>query len=409
MHNLCYSDLVLFATVALMITHLRLTQWMTFHEQALELGSAALLVGPHHVGKTNALLALRTLGRLAAGWPIESVVEDLECAPRGRDEFRIGCSVGNLTYDIVVEVRPELRITEEVLGMGEGESLNLAELSFDGRHSSLFKLAGLPVVEDWAIDELSQTLRSITEFVPHPERMREFSPVSDTLEPDASNISGVLYQLASTDPESFARIETIACDLGGPSARSLGFATTDLGDVMMVLNEQFQGQFVGTPARHLSDGFLGELALATAQLSGKTLLIDTPEHFLHPQHSDLFLAMLHGIQSIVATRSPDLVNAGQAAGNEHIVIVGRDSDIGTSYLTPIAPMADLSEPDAATEEPPAPSEAAADELAEDHLTPNPDESAAPAESGEPESDDVMDSLGEDAADAPAGKESVMSR
>lgn len=99
----------------------------------------------------------------------------------------------------------------------------------------------------------------------------------------------------------------------------------------------------------------------------------------------------------------------QAAGNEHIVIVGRDSDIGTSYLTPIAPMADLSEPDAATEEPPAPSEAAADELAEDHLTPNPDESAAPAESGEPESDDVMDSLGEDAADAPAGKESVMSR
>ncbi|WP_027013607.1 AAA family ATPase [Corynebacterium freiburgense] len=330
-----------------MITHLRLTQWMTFHEQSLELGSAALLVGPHHVGKTNALLALRTLGRLAAGWPIESVLEDLECAPRGQNEFRIGCSVGNLTYDITVEVRPELRITEEVLGMGEGESLNLAELSFDGRHSALFKLAGLPVNEDWAIEELSETLRSITEFVPQPEKMREFSPVSSVLESDASNLSGVLYQLASTDPESFARIETIACDLGGPSARSVGFATTDLGDVMLVLNEQFQGQFVGTPARHLSDGFLGELALATAQLSGKTLLIDTPEHFLHPQHSDLFLAMLHGIQSIVATRSPALVDAGQEVGNEHIVIVGRDPDTGLTYLNPIVDIEEIDE----TEEP----------------------------------------------------------
>ncbi|MDO4685537.1 MAG: hypothetical protein Q4A92_03235 [Corynebacterium sp.] len=328
-----------------MITHLRLTQWMTFHEQALDLGAAALLVGPHHVGKTNALLALRTLGRLAAGWPIESVVENLECAPWGKDEFRIGCSVGNLTYDITVEVRPQLRITEEVLGMGEGESLNLAELSFDGRHSALFKLAGLPVDEDWAIDELSQTLRSITEFVPHPERMREFSPVGDVLECDASNLSGVLYQLASTDPESCARIETIACALGGPTARSLGVATTDLGDVMMVLNEQFQGQFVGTPARHLSDGFLGELALATAQLSGKTLLIDTPEHFLHPQHSDLFLAMLQGIQTIVATRSPDLVNAGQDVGNEHIVVVGRESDTGLSYFTPIAEIPLTDEPE----------------------------------------------------------------
>lgn len=383
------------------VSEVRLTRFKTFRDAELPLEPLTVLIGRNSSGKSNALDGLDVLSRLAGGEDIRDALDGrrrdagavrggLEgCPPHGWDEFVLGCTVNTpwgapATLDVTVQVRPDVRIVAEELtgpthkgGKVLLKSLYSAEGSGDieaewyngkpGRNPrtslrcdrllSSQVATRLPVASaaEREVIEVAEVvlgaLRGVFHLDPVPHLMRQYVPARDAeLRRSAENISAAVDRIADRAPEEFARLAAALRRVAEHPIERLRTTRSDLGDVMLVVDE---GQGGITPAREMSDGMLRFLAIATALIAGRhgvdidagtlaqpslTLVVEELENGLHPSQANLLLDLLReavareGTQVLVTTHSPALLSALSGDDHRGVVVCDRESGDGRSRL-----------------------------------------------------------------------------
>ncbi|MEI7695668.1 MAG: AAA family ATPase [Chlorobium sp.] len=200
-------------------------------------------------------------------------------------------------------------------------------------------------VQEGAKQVLSQ-LQRIFVFDPIPSHIRDYAPFSETLLADGSNIAGVL---AGLEPLRKAEVEqTLTEYLKELPERDIKRVWTEpVGkfstDAMLYCEEGWEGQATHEiDARGMSDGTLRYLAIVTALLtreSGSLLVIEEVDNGLHPSRAHILIAMLRalgkerGIDVIVTTHNPALLDAAGARMVPFITVAHRNNATGASELT----------------------------------------------------------------------------
>ncbi|WP_405586568.1 AAA family ATPase [Streptomyces sp. NBC_01190] len=385
------------------IEEVRLTAFKSFRDQVFPLAPLTTLIGRNSSGKSNALDGLEVLSRLARGEDITEALESRRgpegpvrgglagCVPHGSDRFSLGCSVrtenGPIHLDVTVQVEPEVQIIEEKLSgpTAEGRQYVLASLDANphvgdtfatwhngkrGRNPSvrfrgsrlLTSQLPLRVVPQttggrdsvWCAVTMLATLESVFHLDPVPHLMRQYVPSRDAnLRRTAENLSAAVGSVQRTDPALFARLVELLRGLSDHAIETLAVTRSDLGDVMLALDEGALGL---TPAREMSDGMLRFLAIATSLLTGGggldlgpsttepaerslMLVIEELENGLHPSQASEVLGLVrqasaeNGTQVLITTHSPALLSALDAPDHEGVVVCWRDRESGTSRLT----------------------------------------------------------------------------
>lgn len=316
------------------LEELRLTEFKSFWGASLPLSEFTLLIGRNGSGKSNALDALVVLSRLATGGDIRAALEgsrsDQEpirggaegCAPWDQDSFSLGCRIRTgdeaVDYEVVVNVRPDVRISSERLIAADG--LKLGGTRLDGKEllasddpdessadlwaryyngkrgtnpSVAFNAnrllisqvtARIPVQSEAtrlvhrAAAQVIAALRQVFVLDPVPAMMRQYVNERDNdLRRDASNLSAVIARLRREDPAALSELVDVVKQLSEQPIRKIDTSRSDLGDVLLVLHERHPDDhraLAKIPARLMSDGTLRFLAIGTAVLSAPRL--DTP-------------------------------------------------------------------------------------------------------------------------------------
>lgn len=404
------------------LVELHLTAFKSFHEETLPLSGTTILIGRNSAGKSNAFDGLEVLARLAEGEDLADALDGRRreggtvrggsagCPPHGTSQFALGCSVevGNDKYEyaVAVEVRPDLRIVGEWLH-GPGRAVKSGKISYgplvETRESDTpgagimaevhngkpgpntpyrFRdnrliLSQIPLVigsanraEASVLDGAQAVilaLRGIFHLDPVPHLMRGYVPHLDAeLRRTGENVSAALQRLRREDPPAFDRVQDLVRSVADDRVTSIGFISSELGDVMLALDEKHGDQTERTPAREMSDGLLRFTAVATALLSsqhgldvdatvstraeapdhtdlqgGVLIVIEELENGLHPSQARRVLDLVRtssetpGTSVLVTTHSPAILDAAEGQLNQNVIVCHRDQNTGYSILTPL--------------------------------------------------------------------------
>lgn len=385
------------------ISEVRLTAFKSFRDQVLPLSPLTTLIGRNSSGKSNALDGLEVLSRLARGEDITEALESRRgpegavrgglagCVPHGSDRFSLGCSVrtsrGPIHLDVTVQVEPEVQIIAEslsgptvkgrqhVLQSGEanpqvgdlwatwhnGKRGRDPSVRFRGSRllTSQLPLRVVPETESgkdavWCAETVIATLGGVFHLDPVPHLMRQYVPSRDSnLRRTAENLSAAVGSIQRTNTALFHRLIDLLRGLADHDIETLAVTRSDLGDVMLALNE---GDLGLTPAREMSDGMLRFLAIATSLLTGGggldlgpssterdeqslMLVIEELENGLHPSQASEVLELVrqagaeNNTQVLITTHSPALLSALAAEDHEGVVVCWRERESGTSQLS----------------------------------------------------------------------------
>ncbi|WP_414563654.1 MULTISPECIES: AAA family ATPase [unclassified Anabaena] len=379
-----------------MLKQLILENWKSFRYAELPLDPLTVLIGTNASGKSNVVEALEFLQRIAQGENIEaalagdkklsSIRGGVEWAARKPvTQFSIQVLVygGGIVaqkdylYSITVETENHVQIRDESLILLQPnfiineepqeeklfqtnnpdshipnvivnfyDNKTIRQKEFRRNQSILSQLIGFSIKMTEAIQVVSQTLKNITIFNPIPSTMRLYSRLSDTLDSDASNISGVL---AALPEEKKLEIESTLStyikylpegDIKKVWAEKVGRFGTD---AMLYCQEEWKsGQITEIDARSMSDGTLRFLAILTALLTrpeGSQLIIEAIDNGLHPSRANLLVKILREIGSkrnidiLLTTHNPALLDALSPEIVPFVVVAHRDAETGESKLT----------------------------------------------------------------------------
>lgn len=332
--------------------------------------------------------------------------------PHGSSTFALGCTVelgeDRYRYDVEVQVSPYLMVQRETL-TGPGAStapetlfeahratetglvtegsdsirearapgLRVAVGSSDqaGRPSLVLRddrvaltqiataLAGTTLAERRVLqgaETVLTALRGVFHLDPVPHLMRGYVPERDSqLRRTAENLSAALQRLGKQEPTTLSTIEQHLRGVVDEGVQQISFASSELGDVMMVLDEQRGGALERTPAREMSDGLLRFTAVAAALLSSRHLdieetlprtgshdatdgavqiVIEELENGLHPSQASRVLDLVRDAAQeqtrvLVTTHSPALLDAAEGILNDSIYLCHRDLASGHSQIT----------------------------------------------------------------------------
>lgn len=297
------------------IEEVRLTAFKSFRGEAFRLAPLTVLIGRNSSGKSNALDGLEVLSRLARGEDIAEALESRRspagpvrgglagCVPHGSDRFSLGCTVsseyGPIHLDVTIQVEPEVQIIEERLSgptvsghkdvlVSGAPSPHLGDIqaswhngrpgrnpSGPFRNSRLLtsqlplRLAGDTEGEHdciWIAQSVLSALVGAFHLDPVPHLMRQYVASRDVhLRRTAENLSAAIGNVQRTSPELFDRLVQLLRGLADHDIETLAVTKSELGDVMLALDE---GELGLTPAREMSDGMLRFLAITTSLLTG---------------------------------------------------------------------------------------------------------------------------------------------
>lgn len=383
------------------LTELRLAAFKSVRNASVPIGPLTLIVGRNGSGKSNILDSLAVLSALATGADLRDALDGGRegpvvrggsegCAPLGQDRFSIGCSAhvngSEVHLDVEIQVRPTLQIWSERLwsirasGARRGEPLEYLKSEAPSSHSGDITArwengkrglnpplqlranqlltaqvaTRVPATTQAgrAVHEVAAgVLRAIsTTFLldPVPHQMREYVPEKDDhLRRTADNLSAVLRRLLAQS-ETAAELTAMTRSLSEAQISDLSSVSSDLGDVMVTINERIGGQDRSVPARLMSDGTLRFLSMAAAMLDapasdaegagGRVLVIEELENGLHPSQAALLLQRLKAsaatrkVRTIATTHSPAILDALEGSDHESVVVTSRDED-GWSQVT----------------------------------------------------------------------------
>lgn len=384
-----------------MITSLQLKDWKSFEQAMLHVDPVTVLIGANASGKSNALDALSFLNRIANGAMLTAALQgdtglpalrggaewaarkpgnvfSLHATIRAEEttdyEYNVECRVSDNRCDLVAEqlTRVKYRLDKHNARKSEVGRIKLYRTDACGDdsptivarlynekqgtprqlgrgHAVLFQLAGQKLrqeIQD-GVAAVANALRSIFILDPIPSHMRGYSSLSDKLEPDASNIAGVIAALPN---EKKDEIETTLTryasrlperDIRRVYAETVGKFKTD---AMLYCEEHWRdvGEQPTVDARGMSDGTLRFLAILTALLTrpvGSLLVVEEVDNGLHPSRARLMLEMLRdvggkrGVDVLVTTHNPALLDAMGMEMVPFIAVAHRDPVSGFSVLT----------------------------------------------------------------------------
>lgn len=381
-----------------MLKTLNLRNWKSFETASLYIDPLTILIGANASGKSNTLDALLFLQRTASGVGIFQAINGDVNLPMLRGGLEWVCRKPNKTfslelfldgevehhdykYELQIQVNgAKAEISYEALTLlkfrprsqapketrlfyaktGEAQTPGIPaffstgttgpgkRLDVNRTHLVLAQADGIALrkeVQDGVRHVLTQ-LQRIFVLDPIPSHMRDYSALSETLQADGGNISGVL---AALDPERKAEVEaTLRAYLNAlpePDIRRVW--TEPVGkfqtDAMLYCEEGWGESSIHTvDARGMSDGTLRFLAIVTALLTrqpGSLLVIEEVDNGLHPSRAQVLIDMMRdlgkqrGIDVIVTTHNPALMDAAGAKMIPFITVAHRDPGSGASRLT----------------------------------------------------------------------------
>jgi predicted ATPase len=380
-----------------MLKQLILENWKSFRYAELDIESLTILIGTNASGKSNALDGLEFLNRIAHGKEIQAALRgDAKsssirggaewAALKPQTQFTLKALVGSkdertdYLYSISIETSPRVQLLSESLDrikkrprtnrnpyqihlfqtdMVNKDSPSIVARLYNEKNgtpkemhrstSILSQLTGLTTLRKEiieGIDTVSKVLENIFILDPIPSRMRDYSPLTDQLHSDASNIAGVL---AALPEEHKIQIESTLSayvtklperDIRRVWAEPVGKFGTD---AMLYCEELWvPGQSPTImDARGMSDGTLRFLAILTALLTrpeGSQIVIEEVDNGLHPSRSSLLLKMLmdigdnRQIDILITTHNPALLNELDLEIVPSVVVAHRDAETGNSNL-----------------------------------------------------------------------------
>lgn len=176
--------------------------------------------------------------------------------------------------------------------------------------------------------------------------MRDYSPLSERLNPDAGNIAGLI---AGMSPDEQKRIEkeltAYVRPLPEKDIKRIWVETVGRfrNDAMLYCEEEWiKGDKIEIDARSMSDGTLRFIAIVVALLTGKAgslLVIEEVDNGLHPSRSHELvkvlktLGRLSQIDIVCTTHNPVLIDT---LGNEMIPFISyvtRSEESGYSVVS----------------------------------------------------------------------------
>ncbi len=382
-----------------MIKELTLQNWKSFKDGILYIDPLTIIIGTNASGKSNTLDALLFLHRVSTGVGIFQAINGDVNLPALRGGMEWVCLKPNkqftleiLTdsanknqeyrYHITIQVNgTKAEVFEEKLilltykprsGTSTEKELfttfakesnrpgirtrfsnaiqgtTCKRFDLNRSHAILSQTETLNLrkgVQEAAKHVLSQ-LQQIFVFDPIPSHMRDYTPLSDKLLTDGSNIAGVLAGLEKPRKKEVERILTKY--LKALPERDINRVWTEPvgkfgNDAMLYCEEGWQEtQTHEIDARGMSDGTLRYLAIVTALLTrepGSLLVVEEVDNGLHPSRAHILVDMLKTlgkercIDVIVTTHNPALLDAAGVRMVPFITVAHRDGHTGASQLT----------------------------------------------------------------------------
>lgn len=379
-----------------MIKEIQLRRWKSFDDAKLYIDPLTILIGSNAGGKSNALDSLRFLQRIGSGKDLTSAIAGEPAFPGIRGGTEWAALKPNLSFELSVTVEveggTEYLFTIEVDSQSRCELVaeSLVRIKYRGKSRtnpsklSLYRTnpveakdAGIdtklynekkgtkktlartmPILTQIpsqstrkeileGVEAVSRALKSIFVFDPIPSHMRSYSPLSDQLLADGSNIAGVL---AGTPGEEKSAIEARILqfvqkiperDIRRIWAEPVGKFNSD---AMLYCEEDFgNSSIISTvDARGMSDGTLRFVAIVTALLTRpeqSLLVVEEVDNGLHPSRALLLLQTLSQLGSerhvdvLVTTHNPALLDALEPSLIPCITVAHRDPTSGNSRLT----------------------------------------------------------------------------
>ncbi|QTA84086.1 AAA family ATPase [Desulfonema magnum] len=382
-----------------MIKEIQLQDWKSFKLANLYIDPLTVLIGTNASGKSNALDAFLFLQRITSGISLSSALQGgtnvtglrggIEWVCRkGQNVFSLQITVegGERTefvYTLEAEVvnqnclikkerlerkifRPRTKKNPYIIRLfwtGEIESdvSSVTAYLYNEKRGTqrpctrnnsvlsqlLLQTGTLRKEVAQGIETVSRKLQEIFILDPVPSHMRDYSPLSDKLKNDASNIAGVIAALPA---ESKTNIENTLTNYVKhlPEKDVMAVYSEYVGkfktDAMLYCEEKWTELTNSTTidARGMSDGTLRFLAVLTALLTrptGSLLIVEEIDNGLHPSRSKLLIKVLkkiaqeRNIDILVTTHNPALLDNLGSEMIPFIVISHRDNTTGHSQLT----------------------------------------------------------------------------
>lgn len=381
-----------------MIKELKLANWKSFEAATLYIDPLTVLIGSNASGKSNCLDALLFLNRVSQGVAIFPAIAGDVNLPALRGGIEWVCRKPEKQLQLSVTVssdreKQDYRYSLTVLVNGAKAEVFAEELTLltysprreEPREKILFRTSqeetgtpGIPTyfstgtqgrgkrydlnranivlaqvetlnVKKEVIEGAKQVLarlQSIFVFDPIPSHMRNYTPLSEKLLADGSNIAGVL---AGLEPQRRKVVEaTLTRYLRDLPERDIKRIWTEpVGkfktDAMLYCEEGWENQPTHeVDARGMSDGTLRYLAIVSALLTrepGSLLVIEEVDNGLHASRAHCLIDMLktlgaeRKIDVLVTTHNPALLDAAGIGILPFIVVAHRDDATGFSRLT----------------------------------------------------------------------------
>lgn len=401
--------------MAVELVELRLPVFKSIRDGVVRFDDLTLLVGRNGSGKSNVLDGLAVLSALSAGGNIRDALDGGRdgpivrggsegCAPVGQSTFALGSTtrIDDREYhlDVEIAVSPTVQVvserlwTERLSGPKQGEPQDLLKTDppqpdsgdIGGRWDNA-KQGPNPLVTFRAtklltaqvavrVPATSQAGRHVREIAmnvlaslesvfildPVPHQMREFVPEKDfVLRRSADNLSAVLAKLLRVESSRDALVE-MTRSLSEAQIGDVTTVSSELGDVMVAVNELLGGEMRPMPARVMSDGTLRFLAIAAAldvwpqpgagpdfdDIPSRLLVIEELENGLHPSQASLLLDRLQaavgdtGVRTFATTQGPAILDALPGAAHDGVMVCHRSED-GWTTVTKLTDFPDYFE------------------------------------------------------------------
>lgn len=379
------------------------TNFKSFLHAELDLFKpVTFLIGKNGSGKTNAIEAVELLANIAHGRPLYEIADVgrgpgvfevrgglAGCPRRDGDNFSLGFSGGirflgsqeNFRYSVTVHVRPEPRISNEFLTIGERHIFtadlyspaagSLLRVTYDNfarggnkpydslstERSVLSRYRSFTADLEEArgdrykdarhvVGIISNYLRSSFVFDPNPKAMRAYERIGQRmLSRDGGNLSSVLHGLESGNEENKAALQRILesiKQLPEEPFESFGFVVTSQGDVLFGLRNSESAPVMD--ARVLSDGTLRSLAVLTALETveaGSRIVIEEFDNGVHPTRVGVLANALwecskrRKLNVLVTTHNPATLDALTEEQLGSTVLCVFDSAMQCAQIVPL--------------------------------------------------------------------------
>lgn len=374
-----------------MIKELHLYNWKSFDRSHLYIDPLSFVIGINASGKSNIFDALSFLQKISQGMPVNDAANSIRggidwMMRKGSPDFRLTVVADShieteeIEYSVACRRKKgdnEIEICDEVLIRRKKKTAwerklfytNNARMQFDspiipttfytehkGRQktmnvnrmmtvlSQIDGIQTIKIVKDKAL-EIRQLLQSIFVLSPNPSAMRNYCKLDNKLQPDASNVAGVL---AGMNDEKKVQLESEITKYvkSLPEQDITRVWTEKVGrfqsDAMLYSEESWkQGGAIEMDARGMSDGTLRLIAVIMGLLTlppQSLMVIEEIDNGLHPSRTNDLISLLkelgkeHQIDVLCSTHNPVLIDALGPAMLPFISYVSRNSESGCSEI-----------------------------------------------------------------------------